>query len=47
MKGCREGKREKNWRGRGKKIGKKVLRNERMGREGKKFVSVVLQEDFK
>ena len=30
LKGCREGKREKNGRGMGKEIGKKLLRNERM-----------------
>ena len=47
MNGCREWKREKNGRGMGKKIGKQLWRNERMGREGEKFVAVVLQEDFK
>ena len=47
LKGCREGKREKSGRGMEKEIEKKLLRNERMGRVGEKFVAVVLQEDFK
>ena len=42
--GCRERKREKNGRGLGKKIRRKLLRNERIGREEEKFVAEVFQE---
>ena len=38
MKSHREGKREKSGRGMEKEIEKKLLRNERMGREGEKIV---------